>query len=122
VLNNYLMSLKQISLIFFTVFLLSIGQILFKQASGKMDIEGRGIFEAVILNITLLYALVVYGFATILWVFVLRTAPLSYVYPFSAMAFILVPVFAYLFLGEELKWTTLSGALFIMAGVYITQQ
>ena len=115
------MTFKQFLLTVLTVLLLSAGQILFKHAAGKMDIESKGIVEGILFNYALLVALVVYGVATISWIFVLLSAPLSVVYPFAALAFIMVPIFSFIFLGEDLKWTTFAGAAVIMAGVYVTQ-
>ena len=114
------MTIWQLFLTTFTVLLLSIGQILFKYAANKMDVQEKGLFEGLLLNPSFITAIFVYGVATISWMLVLRITPLNVVYPFGALAFIIVPVLAHYFLGESLKWTTLAGAVVIIFGVYIS--
>lgn len=114
------MTLRQILLAVFTVILLSIGQVLFKYASGKIDIQGKGILFGLILNPAFMLAIFVYGVATISWLLVLKTMPLRVAYPFAALAFIVVPLFAAIFLGEALRWTTFAGALLIILGVCLS--
>ena len=114
------MTVRQIILTVFTVLMLSIGQILFKYASGKIDIPGKGVLAGFLLNPALIIALAVYGVATILWLFVLKSTPLRIAYPFVALAFVMVPLFAFAFLGEALRWTTIAGAVVIILGVYIS--
>ena len=114
------MRLRQIILIVFTVLILSIGQILFKHASGKINIQTNGIFYGLLFNSSLLLGIAFYGIATFTWLLVLKTTPLKMAYPFAAIAFILVPILAFLFLGESLRWTNFIGALVIIVGVYIS--
>ncbi len=117
---SFLMSLKQYWLILFTVILLSIGQILFKVASTKIDIANKGIWAGFLFQTNFLIALSVYGIATLLWLAVLKMMQLRVAYPFVALAFVFVPLLAYFFLGEPLKITTFIGAAVIMIGVYIS--
>lgn len=114
------MSLKQILLTLLTVLLLSIGQILFKVASAKIDFSERGILYGVILNPTLFFALLIYGVATIAWLLVLKDTPLRLAYPIQAIAFILVPLGAFFLLNEPLRLNTFIGAAIIIFGVYIS--
>ena len=114
------MTVRQILLTILTVLMLSIGQVLFKIASEKIDIEGKGIFSGLLLNPAFVIAIIVYGVATIAWLLVLKMVPLRIAYPFVALAFIIVPIFAFFFLGETLRWTTFFGAAVIILGVYIS--
>jgi drug/metabolite transporter (DMT)-like permease len=114
------MTIRQLLLTVTTVFMLSIGQVLFKLASEKIDIHGKGFISGFLLNPALLIAILVYGLATISWLFVLKITPLKIAYPFAALAFIIVPIFAFYFLGEPLRWTTFAGAAIIVAGVYVS--
>ena len=75
-----------------TVFMLAVGQVLFKFAANGIDIAQKGFVGAVLLNKWLIVALVVYFVATVLWLLVLRKVPLKLAYPFVALAFIFVPV------------------------------
>jgi drug/metabolite transporter (DMT)-like permease len=79
------------------------GQILFKLAARAGGSE-RGRFPWDILNAWLIAALAVYGAATLLWVWLLKSLPLNVAYPFVGLAFVIVPMLARFTLGEALDW------------------
>lgn len=113
------MSLAQIALTIFVVALLSAGQVLFKLAAidlAKLDAVKMTAF----LTPKLAIAFFAYGCATIMWLFVLRTVPLRLAYPFSALAFIAVPLMSFYWIGEPIRINTLIGAAVILAGVWIS--
>ena len=89
------------------VLLIAVGQLLFKSAAGQWRVDGwswatlRGFLSPV-----MLIALVIYAAATLLWVFVLRTVPLSSAYALFSLAFLIVPLLAWIFLGETLSVNT----------------
>ncbi|WP_215357933.1 EamA family transporter [Polynucleobacter sp. UB-Raua-W9] len=114
------MTFIQILLTLLTVFLLSAGQVLFKYASGRIDITNNGFLFGLLFNPAFIVALIVYAFTTVLWMLVLKTVPLKTAYPFTALAFFIVPTFAAIFLGESLEWTTFAGASLIILGVYVS--
>jgi undecaprenyl phosphate-alpha-L-ara4N flippase subunit ArnE len=99
----------------FTVACLSAGQLLFKQASADVQFSLSGL-----LHPKLLVAIVIYGIATLAWVFTLRNVNLTVAYPLTALAFITVPIAAHYVLGEPLRANLLIGAGLIIAGVYIS--
>lgn len=113
------MSWIQTGFIVATVFALSVGQILFKLAANSFAQSSGGFFET-ILNGKLLLALSVYCIATIMWLVVLKNAPLRFAYPFVAMAFFIVPVLAHFVLGEGLSWNTFVGGGLIALGVIVS--
>jgi len=113
------MTLVQFIFIITTVMALSIGQVLFKAASSSLNFLGAEILYG-LLNIKLLAALMIYGFATIMWLYVLKTTPLRIAYPFMALAFLIVLVLANLFLGESMHWNTFAGAVIIGFGVWLS--
>jgi drug/metabolite transporter (DMT)-like permease len=100
--------------VIFCVLGMSIGQLLFKQAAMSLpslalrDLLQSGWF---------LLSIALYGVTMLGWVWILRQAPLYLAYPFMGLAFLIVPVLAWLFLGEPLHWRTLAGGALIMAGV-----
>lgn len=95
----------------------SIGQILFRLSAERID---NARWAATTFgNPWLLLALVVYGAATVLWLHVLRTAPLARVYPLFALAFIVVPLLESLLLDEALRAQVLIGGAVIVVGVAI---
>lgn len=113
------MTLLQLSLILFTVFLLSVGQILFKLASENIILTSAGILPS-LLNIKLIVAFSVYSIATVLWLIALKGVPLRVAYPFAALAFFIVPTLAHFLLGEVLSWNTYVGASIIALGVIVS--
>ncbi|MEW4983636.1 MAG: EamA family transporter [Cycloclasticus sp.] len=102
------------------VTLLSLGQLLFKLASDSFpSVISPGSLLSFAVNKYLLSALVIYGFATFLWVWALSKMPLSLAYPFMALAFIIVPILSYFALDEPLSISSLIGGCIIVAGLAI---
>ena len=94
--------------------MLSTGQVLFKKAA--ISGEGDGLI-GMFLNPWMFTALCLYGAATMLWVWILRTTPLSFAYPFVALGFIFVPAAASVFFAEELSWRYGLGCAMIIGGI-----
>jgi len=104
-------------------FLMSMGQILFKKTAISMSAhEAQGLLEGVLKAITipwLYFALITYGIATILWLYILQRIPLSIAYPFSALAIVIVPIFAMFLFGERLSFSYWVAIILIVSGVAI---
>ena len=64
-------------------------------------------------------AVALYAGATLLWVRILTTVPLSRAYPFVALAFVLVPAAGYMFFGEPITLRYALGTALIVIGVAI---
>lgn len=94
---------------------ISIGQLLFKKAAAALPSIIS--LPSLLQNGWLIAALALYGVTTLGWVWILRHAPLHLAYPFMGLAFLIVPMLAWGFLGEPLHWRTLAGGVLIMAGV-----
>ena len=94
---------------------ISVGQLLFKKAAEALPatLSLMGFVQ----NGWLLAALVLYGITTLGWVWILRFIPLSLAYPMMSLAFVLVPMLAWLVWGEPLHWRTWAGSGLIVAGV-----
>ena len=110
------------------VFLMSSGQMLFKKtaisiaAYSKNLGEAAGIVDSVIraLQIPWFYfALLVYGLATVLWLYILQRIPLSIAYPFSALAMLIVPIFSFLIFKERLSYSYFMGSILVVSGIAI---
>jgi undecaprenyl phosphate-alpha-L-ara4N flippase subunit ArnE len=85
------MPIASILLTLFCVLLIAVGQLLFKTAAAQWLIDGWS--WATIggfLSPVMVIALVVYGFATVLWIYVLRTVPLASAYTLFSLAFLIV--------------------------------
>jgi drug/metabolite transporter (DMT)-like permease len=114
------MPLPSLLLTLLCVLLISAGQLLFSVAAGRWRIDGWSWTTLTgFLSPIMLLALTVYGFATLLWVYVLRTVPLASAYALFSLAFLIVPILAWLFLGEKLAANTLVGGAIIVVGVIV---
>lgn len=114
------MPVRSILLTLGCVALIAIGQLLFKAAAAQWRVDGiswatlRGFLSPL-----MLVALAVYAFATLLWVYVLRTVPLSTAYAMFALAFVVVPLLAHVALGEPLSINAIVGGAIIVLGVVV---
>ena len=102
------------------VFMIGCGQILFKLAAREVAFDGFNLRSlASWLSPAMLVALAIYAAATLLWVWVLRSASLSVVYPLYALAFVLVPLLGWKLFGEPMTARHWAGAALIVGGVWL---
>ncbi|ARU06024.1 hypothetical protein CCO03_16325 [Comamonas serinivorans] len=102
------------------VLCIAIGQLLFKKAA--MALPANPQILDWVTNGWLFASLALYGLTTLGWVWILRHAPLHLAYPFMGLAFLIVPLLAWLFLGEPIGWRTLAGGALILAGVALASR
>lgn len=100
---------------------ISIGQLLLKMAAINLSKPGAiGVWiGSYCINLYLVAGVFVLGLSTLLWVWVLRTLPLSMAYPFMALAFLFVPILSHFLIGESLSWKNVAGGLLIACGVVL---
>lgn len=114
------MQARWVGLTLVCVALLAAGQLLFKVAASGWRIDGWTIASVrSFLSVWMIVALVIYAIATVLWVYVLRTVPLSAAYAVFAFAFIIVPVLAHFVLDEPLSANVLVGGVIIVVGILV---
>lgn len=90
----------------------------FGQVSFKWGAEGRsGVLE--FLNPWILLGLALYLAGTVLWIVALASAPLTVVYPFTALTFVLVNLLAVTLLGEQLSPRIVAGSGLVLAGLFL---
>jgi undecaprenyl phosphate-alpha-L-ara4N flippase subunit ArnE len=106
------------ALLFTTPVMIAFGQVLFKMTSQKLT-QSDGKFYTVFFEPVFILAIVIYGSATLLWLYVLKAVPLAYAYSFMALTFLAVPLMAALWLGETLTIKYALGSAFIIAGLVI---
>ena len=95
------------------------GQILFKRAATGVD-PSQGAWMLQVARAPALWvALILYAAATVLWVRILATTPLSRAYPFMALAFVLVPAAGYFLFREPITLRLACGTGLIVAGVLL---
>ena len=115
------MQARWLSLTVLCVLLLALGQMLFKTAAGQWRIDGWSWSSLrSLVSPALLAGLLLYAATTVLWVFILRSVPLTLAYSVYALAFVFVPLLAYFVFDEPLTLNTLLGAALIVAGVIVT--
>lgn len=102
-----------------TPLLISAGQVLFKLTSARAGALSAAGLLGMLLDPYLIAAFAIYGFGTVVWVFVLKTVPLTVAYPFMALTFCAVPLLAWSMLGEPLGLRYILGTVLIMAGLVV---
>ncbi len=102
-----------------TPLLISIGQILFKLTSERTGGADLGGIAGMVTDPYLIAAIAIYGFGTVVWIYVLKAVPLTVAYPFMALTFCAVPLLAWGLLGEALTLKYGVGAALIVAGLLV---
>jgi len=100
-------------LVLFGVLFAAAGQILFKL--GANGAEGLLAY----INTRIVAGLVLYGASTALWIVALSKLPLTRVYPFTVLTFVLVYAASVFVLGERVSGTVLLGASLVLAGLVV---
>ena len=67
----------------------------------------------------LIGAVGIIGLYAILWQQVLKRIELSMAYMFKGTSLISVMIFAYVFLGEQITWNNIVGAIIIIVGIVL---
>ena len=114
------LSLSTLSLLIFTPVLIAGGQILFKQAGARLQSSGAP-FASLAADPRFVGAVAIYGAATLLWVQVLRSVPLTYAYSFMALTYVMVPLMAVFWLGETLTLRYALGAGLVAISLIVIQ-
>lgn len=110
--------LHMISLLLATPFLIAAGQVMFKMTGLKLAAHPAAPIQSALLSPIFLSALGLYGGATLLWVYVLKTVPLSYAYSFMALTFVIVPLMAHFWIGEAISPRYYLGMGLVLAGLF----
>ena len=99
---------------------MSAGQILFKRAALQITPQTSGSWLLEVSRLpTMWLAVALYAGATLLWVRILTTVPLSRAYPFAALAFVLVPAAGGLLFHEPITLRYVLGTTLIVIGVAV---
>ena len=114
------LSIYQICQLIGFAVMLAGGQTLFKLAAlnSAALTTFSGLF-GLAMNIWFWLALIIYGGATLLWIYILQNVPLSLAYPFVALGFIFVPAIAFLFFKEPVNIQYFAGLALILGGLAV---
>jgi len=99
------------------VLCIGLGQVLFKATA--VAIEQSGTVFAMRPLMIFGSAFVLYSATAVGWVLLLRHVDLGKIYPFNALAFVVVPALSAYFFGERFGPTYFAGALLIGAGIML---
>lgn len=97
------------------------GQLIFKYVGNRLAVLSvRELASNPDVFLVFATGIVLYGATTILWVLALRDLPLHVAYVFMSLAFVLVPLGAWLVFGEALTPKYMAGALLIVTGILVS--
>ena len=97
---------------------LSLGQLTLKLALAKMPPFSwtSGFWLDLLTNWWFLLCGVLFGGASLLWMYILKHFPLSAAYPLVSLGYIFGLIFAVVFLHETVAWNRWIGVALIMVG------
>lgn len=113
---NYTIILFAVGIIFG-----SLGGILFKIAGSRMadfEMSLKWIFNF-ILNPYVLSGFILYFIPGLIWIFLLKKYPLSFVQPILALTYVITPILAIVLLQEKIPIVRWVGIIIIIIGVFI---
>jgi drug/metabolite transporter (DMT)-like permease len=105
------------SLALLCVCAIAFGQVMFKFTANALAAAGTPLHGGVLALAG--SALLVYGLATLLWIWLLQHAALSRLYPYMALSFVLVSAAGWFFFGERLPWVQMAGLGLIVLGLLL---
>ncbi|MDA5193134.1 DMT family transporter [Govanella unica] len=101
-------------------FSLSVGQIMFKLAAERAGGRtGSDFLFSLAVNPFFILAVLLYGFITLFWVWLLTQVPLSRAYPFVVLSFLFTPALSILLFRESLNGWYALGLALILSGLGI---
>lgn len=109
--------------IFFAVlcaFGLASGQVLFKIGAMQLkDTSGVEFIVSCLSNQFIIIAIVLYALITFLWIWLLRSANLSGLFPVIALVYAIVPLMSIMILKEPYSLSLVVGTVLIVSGVLV---
>ncbi|MCL6516335.1 EamA family transporter [Alicyclobacillus sp.] len=97
--------------------LLVTGQALWKIGIGSLSLHGIGDLFRALLSPWILGGIVLYGIATLVWIYLLKQLPLSMLYPMQSLAYVAAVLVALFFFHESVPPTRWVGLCIILIGV-----
>jgi drug/metabolite transporter (DMT)-like permease len=90
----------------------------FGQVSFKHGANGHMVL-AEFMNMWIFAGVALYGAGTLLWILALSAVPLTVLYPFAALTYVLVNILAVVLLDERLTARGLAGTALVLAGLFL---
>ena len=115
--------LLSIGLVIFASIVGSIGPILLKKATAKLTRESftsiPALLKSTLGNIQLVFGLGFYGASFIIYLFALKGADLSVIFPLVSLSYVWVSFLSIRYLNERMTALKWSGVLLIVAGAIL---
>ncbi|MBB6446025.1 EamA family transporter [Bacillus benzoevorans] len=113
------MNIKDILLILANTLMLVVGQFLWKSGVDNKQQEFSSLLGIVklVFSPPILGGLVLYAFATVLWLYILSRVSLSLAYPLQSLAYIITVFASYFIFKEPITAYKIAGCLLILAGI-----
>lgn len=110
--------LELLCLSIFQSLMLAFGQLTLKFALEKMPAFSwsTAFWGDLLTNWWFLLCGLLFGGASVLWMYILRHFPLSMAYPMASMGYVFGLILAAVFLHEDIAWNRWLGVAFIMLG------
>lgn len=108
----------------YLILLLNIVLLVAGQTIWKLGLEKAGGLDAgnwlqVMFSPLIMLGILIYGAATVLWLYVLSRLPISVAYPLQSFAFVLAMLIALFFFKESIPVNRWIGTAVILAGISI---
>lgn len=95
------------------------GQLLWKTGVKGKNISGFMDLFQLLFSPYVFLGLAIYGMTTLLWLYILSKADISYVYPIQSVVFVFVLVGSIFFFNETVSLNKWVGVFVICFGVYL---
>ncbi len=89
------------------------GSLLLKKGSAEFELK----IPSIIKNWKIILGLFLYVLASVIFIWLLKTSKLSFLYPFTALSYVWVSFLSVKFLGENMNAWKWLGIVFIIAGI-----
>ncbi|MEM2935661.1 MAG: EamA family transporter [Candidatus Bathyarchaeia archaeon] len=108
-----------LSYVLVSVLLGGLGQVFWKMGLKTVDITFHDIGQIIklLMNEWMLAGIVCYMASTLLWWMALKEGPISRVYPFISLNFVILAIIGYFLFGEHLGFLGIVGIVLIIAGI-----
>ena len=114
------MALEKYFLIFLSVAGLASGQILLKMAVDNSSIKFHTFeFFRLFLNKYFIVSITLYFLSFVIWSYLLSKNPVSELYPFISLSFVIVPILSFVFLNEKIEANIILGSIIILFGLIV---
>lgn len=101
------------------IVMMCIGQLLFKYGTSGKSLDSIENIIRVMFQPVIIFALLDYVLATIVWLYVLTKLEISVAYPIQSMAIPLVSILSMVFFSENFAWSKIVGLVVMLIGIFI---